>query len=164
MALGSAGSVSAITGGNSGGNYNRKFAISSAIPGLDKMTSSATSIINNALNGLPSPSESRLANAYFGAGSGLDPTSDFLRNRGFDLYKRNANQRQQQGFGNLLNLVGTYSGAVAPTPGQEISDITQNRQISTQNAQFGADMGFQQQQWQKQLELLNQYLNPMGVI
>ena len=90
MSYGATGGLSAITGGTSGGNNNRKFAMSSAIPGLDKLTSSATSIISNALNGLPSPSESRLANAYFGAGSGLDPTSDFLRNRGFDLYRRNA--------------------------------------------------------------------------
>lgn len=138
------------------------YAIYNAIPGLSGLTSSATGIIRNALNGLPSPSTSRLANAYFGAGSGLDPTSDFLRNRGFDLYKTQANQQQQQGLGNLMNLIGTYSGNVAPTPGQEISNATQNRQITSSENQFNANMNFEQQQWAKQLELLGQYLNPAG--
>lgn len=141
------------------------WAINNAIPGLNNLTSSATGIIDSALNGLPSPSESRSANAYFGAGTGMDPTSDFLRNRGYDLYKGKANQRQQQGLANLLSLVGTYSGNVAPTPGQELQDKQAtgqldlgNRQLEQSGSQFQQDFGFQQQQWQKQLELLNEYL------
>ena len=141
------------------------WAMQNAIPGLSGLTNSATGIINSALNGLPSPSESRLQNAYFGAGSGLDPTSDFLRNRGYDLYGAKANQRQQQGLANLLSLVGTYSGTVAPTPGQELQDkqatgqlALGNRSLEQSGSQFQQDFGFQQQQWQKQLELLNQYL------
>ena len=139
------------------------YALESAIPGLPRLSKSATNIIGAALDGLPSPSESRLSNAYFGAGSGLDPTSDFLRNRGFDLYRRNANARQQQGINDLLNLVGTYSGNVAPTPGQEMQDRQQTAQLQQQGQQFQSQFGFEQQQWQKQLELLNKYLsNPAG--
>lgn len=96
------------------------WAINSVLPGLPGLTKSATDIIGNLLTGVPSPSQSRQENAYFGAGSGLDPTSDFLRNRGFDLYGRKAEQRQQTGLQDLLAMIGGYSGTVAPTPGQQI--------------------------------------------
>lgn len=157
-----------------------QYAINQAIPGLSGLTQSATGIIDSALRGLPSPSESRLQNAYFGAGSGLDPGSDFLRNRGFDLYKRDANARQQQGFNNLLGLVQGYSGTVAPTPGQELQDRQQSAQLAQSESQFGRNLdlqnaqlgqqanqfnqnfGFEQEQWKKQLQLLDQYLNPAG--
>lgn len=94
--------------------------INQAIPGLPNLTKSATNIIDSGLNGLPSPDEARLENAYYGAGSGLDPRSEFLQNRGVDLYKRKAEARQQQGLDNLLKLLSTYSGTVAPTTGQQI--------------------------------------------
>lgn len=137
--------------------------INQAIPGLPGLTKSATGIIQSALEGLPSPSEARLENAYFGAGSGLDPTSDFLRNRGYDLYNRKANQRQQQGFQDLLALVGGYSGTVAPTPGQEIQERTSMAQLGQQGADSAARLGFEREQYGKQLELLQKYLgNPAG--
>ena len=98
------------------GNY----AINTAIPGLPGLTKNATDIIGNLLTGLPSPDQARQENAYFGAGSGLDPTSDFLRNRGYDLYGQKAEQRKQTGLQDLLALIGGYSGTVAPTPGQQI--------------------------------------------
>jgi len=139
------------------------WAINQAIPGLEGMTRSATGIINNALQGLPSASESRLSNAYFGAQSGLDPTSDFLRNRGYDLYKRNANQFQRQGVQDLLSLVGGYSGTVAPTPGQEIGAQQASADRGQRAAEFNSTMGFEREQYQKQLELLQKYLgNPAG--
>ncbi len=50
----------------------------------------------------------------------MDPTSDFLRNRGFDLYRREGDKRKQTGLQDLLSLIGGYSGTVAPTPGQQI--------------------------------------------
>lgn len=136
-----------------------KFSINSAIPGLPGLTSSATAIIKSALNGLPSPSESRLQNAYFGAGSGLDPTSDFLKRRGFDLYRRNAQQKQQQGLGSLLSLISTYSGNVAPTPGQELAANQSQEELGQRKLEFGTNYNFEQQQWQKQLDLLNQFLS-----
>jgi hypothetical protein len=96
------------------------YAINAAIPGLSGLTKSATDIISNLLGGLPSADQARQENAYFGAGSGLDPTSDFLRNRGYDLYGQKSEQRKQTGLQDLLSLIGGYSGTVAPTPGQQI--------------------------------------------
>jgi len=140
-----------------------QWAINQAIPGLPGLTTSATNIIANALSGIPSPSQSRLENAYFGSASGLDPTSDFLRNRGFDLYKAQANAQQQQGLGNLNNLVGAYSGNVAPTPGQEMQNAQFGQQLAQQGSQFGANLGFEREQWQTQLDLLQKYLGgPAG--
>lgn len=105
------------------------------IPGFDNLSTSASSIIQNLLSGLPSPDESRLDNAYFGAGTGLDSTSPFLANRGRDLYGKRAGERQQQGIENLLKMLGTYSGTVAPTAGQEM-----------QGNQFNRSFNYRQQQ------------------
>lgn len=138
------------------------FQIEQAIPGLGGLTASASNIIRSALSGVPNPSEARLANAYFGAGSGVDPTSEFLQRRGFDLYGRMANQRQQQGIQDLLGLVSTYSGAVAPTPGQEMADRQQAAQLQQQGSQFNRNFGFEQEQWKKSLSLLDQYLTPQA--
>lgn len=134
------------------------FSISNVLPGLPGLTASAMNIIKGNLEGLPSPSEARLQNAYFGAGSGLDPTSEFLTRRGYDLYKRQANQRQQQGLSGLLGLIQTYSGAVAPTPGQELQNQLGQQEIAQRGGEFGQNYAFEQQQWQKQLELLNRFL------
>lgn len=97
------------------------WALQNAIPGFSGLTKSATDIIGNLLNGLPSADQSRQANAYFGASSGLDPTSDFLRNRGYDLYSQKSEQRKQTGLQDLLSMIGGYSGTAVPTPGQQIS-------------------------------------------
>lgn len=139
-----------------------QWAINNAIPGLPGLTAGATNIINNALTGLPSPSESRLENAYFGAGSGLDPTSDFLRNRGYDLFKRKAEQRQRGGIQDLLSMVGTYSGAVAPTPGQEIGAQQQSADRAQRASEFSTTFNFEQEQYKKALQLLDQLLSPAG--
>lgn len=138
-------------------------AINQAIPGLPGLTKGATDIINNALLGLPSSSEARLENAYFGAGSGLDPTSDFLRNRGYDLYKSKANERQRGGIQDLLSLIGTYSGSVVPTPGEQLGASSAAASRAQQGAQFNATMNFEREQYQKSLELLDQLLSsPAG--
>lgn len=143
-------------------NTGGQWAINNAIPGLPGLTKGATDIINNALTGLPSPSESRLENAYFGAGSGLDPTSDFLRNRGYDLFRRRAEARQRGGVQDLLSMVGTYSGAVAPTPGQEIAAQQQSADRAQRANEFNTTFNFEQQQYKKALQLLDQLLSPAG--
>lgn len=139
------------------------WAINAAIPGLPGLTQSATNVINNALTGLPSVSEERLGNAYFGASSGLDPTSDFLRNRGYDLFKRKAEQRQRGGIQDLMSLVTSYSGAVAPTPGQEIGAQQQSADRAQRASEFSQTLGFEREQYNKALKLLDQLLgNPAG--
>lgn len=113
-----------MTGGYSAPRTNTndpsRFAINTVLPGLPGLTKSATDVIGNLLNGMPSVDQARQANAYFGASSGLDPTSDFLRNRGYDLYGAKGEERKQTGLKDLLALIGGYSGTVAPTPGQQI--------------------------------------------
>jgi hypothetical protein len=73
-----------------------------------------------------------------------------------------------------------YSGTVAPTPGQELQDRQQSAQLAQNESQFGRNLdfqnaelgqrgsqfqqnfGFEQEQWKKQLELLDNYMNPAG--
>ena len=120
-------------------------SLQDAIPGLGDMTNSASSNILQLLNGNPSPSLTRTTNAYWGVGAGQPATGDitsFIGNRGTDLYHTQANANQQQGLGDLLNLVGGYSGTVAPTPGQ-----------NQQNSQFYANLGQQGTQFNQQQAL-----------
>lgn len=84
------------------------------MPGISGLSSGATDVISNLLKGQPSTSTSRRANAYFGAGSGM-PNSDFVRNRGFDLYNREGEERKQTGIKDFLSLLGAYT----PLAGQE---------------------------------------------
>jgi hypothetical protein len=102
-----------------------KQILGNAIPGLDNLSSGASGVVNNLLGGMPSPSTARKANAYFGTASGM-PGSDFVRNRGFDLYGQQADQYRQRGFDDFLNLLKGASGTIAPTPGEQ-----------AQNQQFG---------------------------
>lgn len=127
-------------GTRTGSSVNMNSLLESGIPGFGGLTRSATDIIGNLLNGLPSPSLARRENAYFGAASGLgssntDPTHDFLRNRGFDLYGQKAEERQQTGLKDLLSLLSGYSGSVVPTTGQAL-----------QNDQFNQEFGWKQNQ------------------
>lgn len=104
------------------------------IPNFNALSSGAGNLIQSLMGGMPSASPARKANAYFGVGSGM-PNSDFVRNRGFDLYGQQADAYQQQGFDNFLKLLQGYSGTVMPTAGQQI-----------QNQQFNADMDFRNRQ------------------
>jgi hypothetical protein len=104
-----------------------------AIPGLDVLTKAATSNIGSQLSGMPSAGRARTDNAYFGINSGM-PSSDFSKFRGADLYNDRSNQYQQQGFNNLLGLVGGYGGNVGTTAGQQ-----------QQQNQFNTGTGLQQQ-------------------
>lgn len=146
-----------------------------AIPGFSKNLSTASGNINELLSGLPSPALARNAAAYYGVQSGM-PGSDYVRNKGFDLYNTQANAMRQQGQDDLLKLLSTVSGTAVATPGQTIQESQFGRNLGQQESQFGrslaeqvagreqqgnqfgATLGFEQQQWQKQLELLDKYL------
>lgn len=92
--------------------------LANALPGLDKNTAGASSMVGELLGGMPSPSRARKANAYFGVASGM-PGSDFVRNRGFDLYSKEADAYKQRGFDDFLNLLKGVSGTIAPTTGEQ---------------------------------------------
>lgn len=91
------------------------------VPGLSKNFSTASGNINELLGGLPSPSIARNAAAYFGINSGM-PGSEYIRNRGFDLYNSQANDMRQRGIQDLLGLLQGVSGTVVATPGQALQD------------------------------------------
>jgi len=112
--------------------------LNNAIPGLDNLTGRASSNVGQLLSGLPSAAPTQTANAYFGANSGM-PGSDFVRNRGYDLYNQKAEQYKSRGFDDFLNLLKGASGTIAPTPGEQ-----------AQNQQFGQNLR------QRQFEANNQ--------
>jgi hypothetical protein len=127
--------------------------LNQVLPGFDKLGGQATSVISNLLSGLPSASAARTSNAYFGAGSGVGSTSDFLRNRGYDLYGQQAQQRQQTGLQDLLSTIGGYSGTVVPTAGQSLQNTQFGQQLGEQSSEFGQNL--QLQQFQAMLQALS---------
>ena len=119
--------------------------LAGAIPGLDRATSGASTMVSDLLGGMPSPSRTRKANAYFGTASGM-PGSDFVRNRGFDLYSKEADAYKQRGFDDFLSLLKGVSGTIAPTTGEQASlnalsqninqgTISSNQDINRNNLQ-----------------------------
>lgn len=132
------------------------------MPGLAGMTPNVLGIINSAITGLPSPSDERAKNAYFGSKSGLGiapggvPGDDFLTNRGYDLYKRKAREQQRGGIQDLATMIGAYSGNVAPTPGQELAQREQAADRGQRASEFSQNLSFQQQMYNDQKALLKQ--------
>lgn len=98
-------------------NFNA--IVENAIPGFGGMSTGASNIVNQLIQGMPSAAPTQRANAYFGTQSGM-PGSDFVRNRGFDLYGQEAEASKQRGFDNFLKMIGAFSGTVAPTTGQSL--------------------------------------------
>ena len=117
---------------------NQTGAFNQALPGFSGLSQSATDIVGNLLKGLPSAAPTQKANAYFGAASGM-PGSDFVRNRGFDLYGQEAEKYKQRGLDNLLSLLQGYSGTVVPTAGQAIEANQFAQTLQNRNAQAAAD-------------------------
>ena len=119
--------------------------VNKAIPGYNGLSAQSSNIVGNLMGGLPSAAPTQRANAYFGANSGM-PGSDFVRNRGFDLYGQQAEQYKQRGFDDFLKLLSGESGTVMPTTGQQIQsgqfgqDLAQRQREANQRAtEFNAD-------------------------
>lgn len=104
--------------------------LANALPGLDKATGAATANTTELLRGLPSAAPTQRANAYFGTASGM-PGSDFVRNRGYDLYGEKAESYKQRGFDDFLALLRGASGTIAPTTGEQTQTTLQNQQLQT---------------------------------
>lgn len=122
------------------------YDLNQLIPNLPQATQKASSNIMDLLNGSPNPGLAQNASAYYGVTSGM-PGSDYVRNRGFDLYNTQADQRRQQGLQGLLSLLGGVSGTATLTPGEQ-----------QQNSQFNKTFGLQQQQLGQQQSQFNQNL------
>lgn len=137
--------------------------LESALPGVTNLTTSATSVIGNLLNGLPSASQARTSNAYFGVGSGQPDSggvNSFIANRGADLYNQQANQSRQQGLGDLNSLIGSVTAPQIAAQGQAL----QNQQFRQSQAQQGSefDQNLALQQFQAELGALGLGNNIVG--
>lgn len=115
------------------GNPYMAPSIQGVVPGLTGLTTSATNLIGSQLGGMPSPAETRTANAAWGAGAGLSPGTPFLENRGRRLYQSEIENRQNTGLQNLLRFLQGYSGTVAGTPGQLMAEGARSTQQEFEN-------------------------------
>src|ERR1035437_2213125 len=87
--------------------------LNSLLPGFNNLTTSATGDIQSLLSGLPSPSQARTTNAYWGAGAGTPAggaagagnINSFIGARGTDLYGAQAQANQQTGIDNLMKMI-----------------------------------------------------------
>jgi hypothetical protein len=124
--------------------------------GLSGLIDSSKANISNLLNGMPSVDQARTSNAYFGSQSGM-PNSDFVRNRGYDLYGQKSEANRQLGLSDLNNLVSTVANPSLTYTGQQ----QQNRQFGQslaeqvaqrmqQGSQFGMSLAEQQANRQQQ--------------
>lgn len=116
-----------------------KKILSSAIPGLDKLSGTASANTQALMEGQPSPNPVRRANAYFGTRSGM-PGSDFVRNRGFDLYGEKADSYQARGFNDFLSLLKGVSGTIAPTTGEQTSLNQLGQNINQRTVESNANV------------------------
>lgn len=121
--------------------------VNSAIPGMPGLTKSASGYIGSLLGGMPGTSLARRQNAYFGAGSGV-PGSDFVRNRGLDLYGQQAAANKQQGLQGLLQMLGSYAA-----PQQAAASLEE------QGRQYDVGSGLQREQLGQ-----NKYLSEMQLL
>jgi|SRR5579872_473721 len=119
-----------------------------ALPGLNNLLGSATGNISNLLSGLPSASWAQTTNAYAGAGAGqpgqANAIGTFSGNMGANLYNQQANQNRQTGLSDLLNLIGTSSGNLATTPGQNLQNTQFQQNLGQNSSQFQQSLAEQQ--------------------
>lgn len=128
-------------------------AASAAIPGFGANSSAAGGIVNNLMTG--KPALDRDAAAFFGVSAGV-PGSDFARNRGYDMYRRDTEQRQQRGFDDFLNMLKTYSGTVMPTTGEALESNLGVQRLGQDRAQRENDLALQA----AQLEMKSEQFRP----
>jgi hypothetical protein len=122
------------------------------IPGFSNLNSKSSSVINNLLNGTPNPGTAQNAAATFGTQNGQGPGSGVANRFGYDLYNQQGAQRQQEGMGDLSNLIGSISSPTLQNQGQNL----QNQQFGAQLTQSGNEFnaGLQNQQMQALLAQL----------
>lgn len=118
--------------------------ITKAYPNLSKTTAQVSSNILSKLRGELSPETQnaiRDASATFGIANGI-PGSQMVNYRNARDLGLTSQGLQTQGGQEFLNTLGAYSGTIAPTTGQVL-----------QNNQFNADLGFRQNQANRQYGL-----------
>lgn len=131
------------------------------IPGFDILSNAASQNISDLLSGTESPAITQNMNAQWGVGAGV-PGTDFLKGRAIDLYGQRSQARKEQGLQDLLNTLQGYSDTVVARPSDILSQQESAANRAQQASQFGQTLGFEQTQWNKQLELLDQLLKQYG--
>lgn len=94
--------------------------LESTVPGLSELLGTGSGVIKNRLSGTESPAIAQNMNAMWGAGAGLAPGTEFLRNRGVDLFGQRAEARQSQGLQDLLGMLGGITQPLGQYRGQNI--------------------------------------------
>lgn len=126
------------------------------VPGLKDLLGKGAGVIGNQLTGTESPAIAQNMNAMWGAGAGLAPGSEFLRNRGVDLFGQRSEARQQAGLQGLLGLLGGVAGPAAAFRGQDIE-----RELGLGNLNFNIGESAKDEELRRALaeqNLLNTYL------
>lgn len=127
------------------------------VPGLKDLLGKGAGVIGNQLTGTESPAIAQNMNAQWGAGAGLAPGSEFLRNRGVDLFGQRSEARQQAGLQGLLGLLGGVAGPSAAYRGQ---DIERELGLGSLGLQFTeSDRDYELRKALAEQGLLNTYLN-----
>lgn len=126
-----------------GNGFDSSSYLEKVLPGFGNLSAGASGVIGNLLKGLPDPNTTRNANATFGVNSGLGTGSDFLRGRGYDLFNQQGEARQQQGLGDLLSTIQTYSGNVTPNAPQLMQNSQFGAQLGEQSNEFNQNFGLQ---------------------
>jgi hypothetical protein len=137
------GSVGSYTPPPANAGANTQNFLESVLPGIGNLTSSTTGVIGNLLNGLPSASQARTTNAYWGVGAGQPAggaggggIDTFIGQRGTDLYGQQAQQNQQTGLSDLMQTIGTYTSPALQNQGQQLQNQQFGKQLSQQGSQF----------------------------
>lgn len=111
--------------------------------GFGGLIGSAKSNIANLLHGLPSADQARTENAYFGVQSGM-PGSDYVRNRGYDLYNQKAQNYRQAGMSNLTDLLGSVTSPTLSNQAQQLQNQQFQQQLGQSGSQFNQNLELQQ--------------------
>lgn len=148
------------------------------LPGIGNMTSSATGNIQSLLSGLPSTSQTRTANAYWGVGAGTPASgtpmagggntgdiNSFIGQRGTDLYGNQAQQNNQTGLQNLLSTIGSYTSPVLQNQGQQLQNSQFGQNLAQAGSQFNQSQGQQAAEFNQtnQLQQFQTYLHALGL-
>jgi len=127
--------------------------VSSALPNVANLTALASNNTSKLLNGMPSTSAARKANAVFGVGSGLAPGSDFLKTRLYDTYGQQVDERNQRGLQDFLALLSGTSGAALAERGQNNQASQFGQSLAQQRQQFADSLKQRQEEFNKSNDL-----------
>lgn len=123
--------------------------ISQAIPGFGGNTASASNLIKELLSGQLTTGERReifRSGAERGLMSGMPGSTaqggSLFANADLRNIGLASGARQQQGFDDLLSMLGVYSGTVFPTTGQELQNQQFQQDLGFRNTQANRDYGF----------------------